>query len=407
MKSQQAGMLKILYVIFLSVVLFFIKGWLTILVIAFLQTALWLYKRLHISAYFRALFKLKWFILVIFIAYALIQPYDGAQGLIVDFSLFSMTYYPDGMLIALLMIARLALLLMASLWVRLSSSREQFTQALKSIKLPESVAVVTDLVMTQLVSDKPKNKKNKQQGKNKKKRSFSWQQLKTNKGQIIQQLIEKSQAKSLNLIDENYPHFSAQQKHDIVVLMSVVAAIMSLKMLQLLPGIPIAPGHKNLLVIPLLLLASLSTHSRYGGLAAGLTTGIVSFFLGFGKFGVFEILHFAIPGLVADLLVPVIRKAQGKTVIIKLMLIGAIIGLSRFAANLAILILVGTPKLAWVIFLPVLTSQVIFGALSSFVCLPVLKKHQSSGWFTEESIVDKTGKINERKSSSERQQKPH
>ena len=103
--------------------------------------------------------------------------------------------------------------------------------------------------------------------------------------------------------------------------------------------------------------------------------------MGFGKFGVFEILHFALPGLVADGLTPFIRHASGKMVMVKLVMMGALIGLTRFVANFSVLLLAGSPKLAWVVFFPMLISQIIFGALSSLVCLIVIKKHFNGGWF--------------------------
>ncbi len=384
MKSQHSGIFKVLYLISLSVVLFFIKDWLLLAVIFTFQALLWALYRINITAWFKALYKLKWFILLILISYSLVAPQTNAQVMSMDLYFFSIKYYPQGASTALLMLARVALMLMTSLWVRLSSTRESFIQAMEAIKLPKAVAIVIDLALNHLTAVKPKNKKSK--GK-KSKQAFSFQDIKTNKGQFIQKLIQKNHDKSVALIEANHPDVNPKIKQDVIILFAVVAAIMSLKLLQLMPGLPIAPGHKNLLVIPLIMLATLSTNMRFGGLAAGLATGIVSFFLGFGKFGVFEILHFALPGLVADWLAPLIRHSKGKMTLIKLMLMGALIGLSRFAANFSILILVGSPQLAWVIFLPMLTSQIIFGALSSFVCLPVLLKHQSGGWFNPDPTV--------------------
>ena len=171
---------------------------------------------------------------------------------------------------------------------------------------------------------------------------------------------------------------SDEVKHDAAIILAVVVAVMSLKLLQLLPGLPFAPGHKNLIVIPLLVMASMTTHGRFGGMAAGFSVGIVSFLMGYGKFGIFEILHFALPGLMADLLVPLLVGGSGFLLLTRLAVLGALIGLTRFAANFMILILVGSPALAWAVFVPMLASQLLFGSLSCIVCLYIVKKHQNN-----------------------------
>jgi hypothetical protein len=151
-------------------------------------------------------------------------------------------------------------------------------------------------------------------------------------------------------------------------------------LLQILPGLPFAPGHKNIVVIPLLLMASLATRSRFGGLSAGAAVGIVSFLLGYGKFGAFEILQFALPGLLADLLAPVLVGGSGLGLLVRLAILGALLGLARFAANFMVLMLAGSPELAWLAFTPMLISQVMFGGLSGLVCVYVVKRQSNHGF---------------------------
>jgi len=103
--------------------------------------------------------------------------------------------------------------------------------------------------------------------------------------------------------------------------------------------------------------------------------------MGFGKFGIFEVFHFALPGLVSDWLYPLIKNNQGNWLIVKLAIIGAILGFTRFVANILILLLVGTPQIALIVMTPMLISQIVFGALSSIICVIVIKKHNNGGWF--------------------------
>ena len=382
MKSIPIANLKIAYLIVLSTGLFFIQNWWLIFLLFTLQCFLWYFSSIPIKPLVKALIKLKWFFLIIIVAYTFFPTNNSSNPTVVNLYLFSLNVYYPRLLIALIMLSRIALMLMASLWVRKSLSQLEFVQALKAFKVPEIISIVIDLTLSQL-SSKGKNKGDKMNKKNKKKHKtkITFKEFTSNKTQFIHQLIEKNIHKSDQLLLENYPDISKTMRKDVLVILSVAVAIMSLKLLQLMPGLPIAPGHKNLLVIPLIILASLSTHMKYGGLAAGFATGIVSFLMGFGKFGIFEVLHFALPGLMADWLNPILKTQQGKWLIFKLAIIGAILGFTRFVANIFILLLVGAPKLALIVMTPMLISQIVFGALSSIVCVVVIKKHNNGGWF--------------------------
>ena len=389
MKSQHLGFYKVIYLLMISIMLFVVNNMAVMAGLFTLQLGLWIHSNLALKPYLRALFKLKWFFLIIGISFVLMPQSGATHTWILNLYWFDLTLYPSGLMTAALMLMRIALMLMVSLWVRMSSTQTQFIGGLKAVKVPETVAMVIDLSLHMLTSDKPHKNSSKGgktgqgQGRGQAhKTEISLDELKTSKNGFIDRLIQTHFMKSQAAIQKTYPDMLADKRQDIIIILTVVAAIMSLKVFQMLPGLPIAPGHKNIVIIPLIMLASLTTHMRYGGFAAGFATGVVSFFMGFGKFGVFEVLHFALPGLVADWLVPFIRHSTGKMLMVKLMMIGGLIGLTRFAANFAILLLAGAPILAWVVFIPMLISQIVFGALSSFVCLIVLKKHRKRGWFT-------------------------
>jgi hypothetical protein len=373
MKNNNKTTFKITYLIILSIALFFIDSWIVVISLFLLNGILWFQSRLELQPLVSAIMKIKWFIIIIFISYTLMPPSKESVATNLDLTLFNVNVYFEGLKVAFLMVSRIILMIMTSLWVRLSSSQECFINSLKALKVPESIAIVIDLTLNQLMV----NKKSKS-----KKKKIKFKELKKNKFQLVDQLIEKNIQSSEQLLISNYPDLLKSQRQNILVILSVVVAIMSLKFLQMMPGLPIAPGHKNLLVIPLLVLASIATPMKHGGLAAGFATGIVSFLMGFGKFGLFEILHFAVPGLVSDWLSPFIKESKGKFLFLKLVVLGAVLGFSRFIANISILFLAGAPKLALAFMLPMLISQMLFGTLSSLVCLVVIKKHQQGGWFT-------------------------
>ena len=383
-KSDKFAKLKVTYLITLSLLLFFIHNKYIIIGLIAFQILIWLFSKISFKPLIKSLIKLKWFFLIIIISYTLLPPSDNAIATTINLHFFTVDIYFSGLTIALLMLSRISLMVMASIWIRLSTSQLGFISALRTFKIPESIAIIIDLSLKQVMTEKkPKHRKTEKAKKpeKNKKTKITFKELKLNKFKFINTLIEKNIQKSDNLLIQNYPEISQTKRKDILVILTVVVAIMSLKFLQLMPGLPIAPGHKNLLVIPLIILASLSTHMKNGGLAAGFATGIVSFLMGFGKFGIFEVFHFALPGLVSDWLYPLIKNNQGNWLIVKLAIIGAILGFTRFVANILILLLVGTPQIALIVMTPMLISQIVFGALSSIICVIVIKKHNNGGWF--------------------------
>ena len=75
----------------------------------------------------------------------------------------------------------------------------------------------------------------------------------------------------------------------------------------------------------------------------------------------------------ADLLLPVVRPSHPKWLrFIEFGLIGGLLGIGRFAANVLVILLAGAPGMAFVLYLPMLASQVFFGAVSAFVSMAVL-----------------------------------
>ena len=63
--------------------------------------------------------------------------------------------------------------------------------------------------------------------------------------------------------------------HDVSVISGVALAMMSLKLLKVLPGLPFLPGWKTLFFYPLYILAAHLTYSRWGGATAGCIMGVL------------------------------------------------------------------------------------------------------------------------------------
>lgn len=389
--TTNTGNAKVFYLFVLASGIFFINDIRWIALIGICQLALWIHAKLGISPLIRGFSRIKWFFLLVILSYLLIPPAASVADFELDLGFYSISFYLSGLEHAALMLSRVALLIFTSLWVRLSMPTGQFINALNRLGVPETVAIVIDAGLS-LTGDKKNKKEHKNKetqgnglgggnsnGKNKRKNKVTvlFSDLRQGKFGFLDDLLATALKKSRDFLQQRYPEMSDDIRHDAAIILAVVVAVMSLKLLQLMPGLPFAPGHKNLIVIPLLVMASLTTRGKFGGLAAGFSVGIVSFLMGYGKFGIFEILHFALPGLIADLLVPLLVGGSGFLLMTRLAILGALIGLTRFAANFMILILVGSPALAWAVFFPMLVSQLLFGSLSCIVCIYIVKKHRN------------------------------
>jgi uncharacterized membrane protein len=149
--------------------------------------------------------------------------------------------------------------------------------------------------------------------------------------------------------------------------------MLGIKAVKILPSLPFAPGHKLVLLTPLYVLASLLTKSRFGATWTGLAMGTVAFLMGDGKYGVFEILKHVIPGLLCDLLVPLLAfdgRRPGKIV---WAVTSGVIAAARFAGIFAMTLLAQPPSVAFAFLLPGLSVHVLFGVLAGLIIPAVIR----------------------------------
>src|SRR5262249_27451440 len=122
------------------------------------------------------------------------------------------------------------------------------------------------------------------------------------------------------------------RSHDIAVIAGVALTMLGIKALKVLPNIPFAPGHKLVILTPLYVVATLRTRTRAGATLTGLVMGTVAFLLGDGRYGIFEILKHIAPGILCDLMVPLLVRPGHKTPgAFAWSLVGGLMGLGRFA----------------------------------------------------------------------------
>jgi hypothetical protein len=164
---------------------------------------------------------------------------------------------------------------------------------------------------------------------------------------------------------------------DIAVVAGIALTMLGIKALKLLPGIPFAPGHKGVLLIPLYIVAGIMTRSRAGSTWTGLTMGVVAFLLGDGRYGVFEVIKHVAPGVLVDLFLPVMRLGEGPTMrrrgVVAWAIFGFVVAMGRFATVTAIAFAVQAPALVYAVMVPGLIVHTVFGVLSGVVTAPLVR----------------------------------
>lgn len=345
------------------------------------QVALWFGSGLPSKGLWAPLRRLFLFSLLIVLSFAFVPTGDGDRWVALpgpEWFRLNLT----GLALAGLMLLRVLTLVLASAWVQRTCPPGALVRGLRALRIPETVAISVDATLAMLAGGSGSGSggghgmgrgtgggRHPPSGN----AGLRWADIRAGRVQAFTEIFERGLDRARRWLAERYPELAPERIRDLSLVLALCLTVMGLKVLQVLPGIPIASGHKNILILPLMLYVAQGTGMRFGAFAAGTAVGIVSFLLGYGKFGVLEIAHFAVPGLLADLLTPFLRATAPVARLAQYALAGAVLGLGRFAANFLAILLAGAPETAYLLFAPLLISQVAFGALSGFVSVLLIK----------------------------------
>jgi len=383
MSERFAPHLKIAYLLAVMTVVCISQSPLVIGALLVIQVGLWIYSTLGWSPLVRIINRLALFFLIIALSYAFVSVGDADRWSSVVIGHWKIPLNLGGLSVALIMCLRVFVLVLASRWVQESSKPGDIVRALQDFRVPRFLGASIDGTIRLAAGGGQRRGSGDGRGggsgggrrhmNTEEAMSLDFQQIRQGRMAFIKEMVERALDRAEALVNSENPGMDRVQARDIAIMIGIAVAIMGTKLVQVLPGIPIAPGHKNVLIVPLLLLAAGLTQMRFGGLWTGLTVGIVSVLSGYGQYGVLEIAHFAVPGLMADVLLPLVRPHSQKWWhLIQFALIGAAMGAGRFAANFLMILLAGAPGMAFVLYLPMFVSQVSFGAISAFVTIGLL-----------------------------------
>ena len=127
-------------------------------------------------------------------------------------------------------------------------------------------------------------------------------------------------------------------------------------------------------MIPLYIFAHTLTTSRWGASQFGLIVGITSFLMGMGgKFGPFDILRHVAPGLFVDLVMPFVAAVFKKPNVLVYGIVGMGAAVARITTLIAVAAFVEAPPTFYVLLLPMVIANLIFGLLSGLVTFHLMK----------------------------------
>jgi hypothetical protein len=422
-KPSSDARLRALYLLALAVGVFLMPAWWMVAIAAGAQVLLWLGLGIGVRKLLRQVRKLFLFLAVIQIAYALVTndpATDRWQTYVL--TLFGLGWEIDvnlsGAMVGLTMVLRVLAVVLASQVIRAGDTRA-FAAGLRKLGVPRVVALSIDAVL-ELLGERQKGK-----GKRRRKRKGRGSEGGRGSGSgggggrgsgggggrgsgsgsgdgggsahageepkagFVQSLKRLARGDVSLIVDKLYGHVARVESHiaesspetdrqmarDVAVIAGIALTMLGIKALKLLPGIPFAPGHKGVILIPLYVVAGFMTRSRAGSTLTGLTMGTVAFLLGDGRYGIFEIVKHVAPGVLVDLLMPLMRRSTGQARrgLFAWSMFGLVIALGRYATITAIAFSVQAPALVYALLIPGLTIHAVFGILSGVVTAPLIR----------------------------------
>jgi hypothetical protein len=345
---------RILYILIISVCIFVFNNISIALALLLLQVILWLTLGIPLKK-LKPLKRIRTFLMVIIFFYTF---FHGEN----DFVLFSIKKWSfginySGFYSGLFMGSKLLTMLLATFIVRFTTSSQQFMLGLKKLGLSNDSTLIIDGILATIESQ-PKKKNKKEKNKE--------------GGISIKSVLKGNFGEITDLINSKLTEARATFANNDVAIISAFSLIVTLiRFMKITPGFPIAPGHKNALIIPFFILASRLTNKRFAGTSIGFLSGIIHFMSGFGKYGPMGILQFALLGLVVDLFMLLFKKSDS---IIVFCLIGLIAGFTRVSAEIGLAWLLRMPVEYYLFYIPYITSQCLFGVASGIVTKYLIKK---------------------------------
>ena len=394
--ASAKAVLKVLYLLAVTTIVFALPSvkffrpwrWQIVAGIAAVQIVTLVICRVSAAEILRATTRLKWFFAFLLVCYGLLPGNYGAPPIHV----WRVPINVGGLKVAGLMCLQILTVVLVSAVVRLTSKGTDLADGLARLGLPKLFVHAFDHTLS-LLAGRPRPSREERP-----KSGFITTLRRLIRGDVgfLIQSVRDNMERARVETDDRMDH---RLSHDVAVVSGTALVMASLKMLKFLPGVPFAPGIKGVILLPLYVLASQRTWSRWGGTAAGSIMGVVGFLQGDGRFGVLDILQHVAPGVVIDLLMPLVKRLPQTA--LTYCALGFVATIGRSITAWLVVLLLGSRAEVYLFPAVGLVPMLIAGTLSGFVTIYLLRAFpkdevpetgtEYSGAHQEEHVVRRTG----------------
>jgi len=358
--------LKILYLLAIAVTAYATASPLLLAGLLAAQVVLGSYARLPLRGLLTILRRLAVFFLVMLFCFVFFGSEEGDRVIRVAVMTWSLPFNLSGALRGLLLSSRILIVLSASRLIQETGDRKAFVDGLRGLFVPDFLAYSLDLVLSSLASERTRGGRGARMQP-----TLVIRRAVRGDVDALVALLEQSMARAREralLLG-----LKLEVMRDVSVISGLAAIGMMLRSFKLMPGLPVAPGHKGIILIPLYIVAHDLTASRWGATQMGAVVGVSSFLMGEGKFGPFEVLRHLTPGLFVDLSMPLARRLVRTPGVILYALLGVGVAVTRLSTLVLVGLFVQAPRAFYALLLPMTLANVGFGFLSGFVTFHLLK----------------------------------
>jgi hypothetical protein len=376
--------LQVLYLLAVGVIAFAISEPWWLLGLLGLQVGLWLVVGLPVRGLVDIVRKLLVFIAFIVVSFAFFAPEPGDQYLGVPLWRWALQINLSGVLRGLVLSSRIVTVISASQLLQRAGDRGTIVRGLRGWFVPAPIAYAIDLILAQLGGAEAGRGAGTGEGGGRRGRERT-DGSKARQGgtlAILRQVIRGDVGFLVHLIQRDIARAREQAagyglKPEVVSDLAVISGLgvlsMTLRFLKVMPGLPVAPGHKGIILLPLYIVADSLTHSRWGATQFGVVVGVTSFLAGEGKFGIFDVFRHITPGLFVDLVMPLVRVVRPTPGAFAYALVGTGAAVTRMSTLLLVAYFVEAPSIFYAFLVPTLVSNTVFGFLSGFVTYHLMR----------------------------------
>lgn len=349
-----------------------------------LQVALWLRLRLPLKALWATVRRLRWFVVFVVLSFAFFAAEPDDRIITLPFWRWALDLNLSGIVRGLLLSTRIVTVIWAAQILQRAGGRETIVRGLRGLLVPASVAYSLDLVLS-LIGTDGKRQRHRGRGRDHADEDEAARTERAGTFQIVRQLIRGDvgflvdlMRRSIVTARERAEAYGLKPEavSDLAVITGLGVLTMTVRFLKVLPGLPFAPGHKGIILLPFYIVAYDLTVSRWGATKLGVVVGVTSFLMGEGKFGPFEVFRHIVPGVFIDLVMPVVRRVIPEPGAFVYALVGAGAAAMRVSTLLIVSYFVDAPRVFYALLVPTVVANVVFGFLSGFVTFHLMKSMQ-------------------------------